>query len=152
LSTTISADKGPERAIVQVGAKRGTGLAACGFMTRTTLFCPACQSEYDPADGHYACPKAGDGREHILDARIEASAELAEEFTESWREHPQDPLRAFACLGAAQGVAGRPAFREAAGRLQEGLDRLEGAPLGVTPLVQTPKLAKVLGMAGTLAV
>lgn len=132
--------------------KRGTGLAACGLMTRTTLFCPACQSEYDPADGHFACPKAGDGREHILDARIEATAELAEELTESWRGYPDDPLRAFACLGAAQGVAGRPAYRDAAARLQEELTRLEGSPLAVSPLVQTPKLAKALGMTGTLAV
>jgi len=121
-------------------------------MTRTTLFCPACQSEYDPADGHFACPKAGDGREHILDARIDASPELAEELLESWRAYPEDPLRAFACLGSAEGVAGRAAYRDAAGRLQEGLTRLEGAPLSVSPLTPVPRLAKALGMTGALAV
>lgn len=121
-------------------------------MTRTTLFCPACQSDYDPADGHFACPKAGDGREHILDARIDASPELAEELLESWRAHPEDPLCAFACLGSAGGVAGRAAYRDAAARLQDGLARLEGAPLSVSPLMSAPKLARALGMTGALAV
>lgn len=120
-------------------------------MTRTTLFCPACQSEYDSADGHFSCPKAGDGREHILDARIDASPALAEELLESWRAHPEDPLRAVACLGSARGVAGRGAYRDAAARLQDGLARLEGAPLSVSPLMSTPKLARALGMTGVLA-
>ena len=127
-------------------------------MTRTTLFCPACQNVYDPAEGHFACPKAGDGREHILNARIDASEELAEELLESWRENahpgetPGDPLKAFACLGGTQPLASRAGYREAARRLQEGLDRLEGAALTVTPLVPVPSLAKVLGMTGGLAV
>ncbi|MBI4960516.1 MAG: pyridoxal-phosphate dependent enzyme [Desulfovibrio sp.] len=114
-------------------------------------YCPACRKHYGLEQGLFACPGYGDGREHILDVHIEASSRLADELLTSWSRHGQDPLAAFACLGAASSVAG-PRFAGLRSDLQEGLSRLESRSLAVTPLLPVPELGKAIGHGGVLAV
>jgi threonine synthase len=113
--------------------------------------CPACRKQYSPEIGLFACPGSGDGREHILDGIIEIVPGLADDLLASWGSHGQDPLAAYSCLGDASHIAG---IRFAGLRtdLQEGLSRLEGRPLTVTPLLPVPKLARAIGHEGVLAV
>lgn len=120
--------------------------------TRVTLECPACQRKCEPKEGHFACPRAGDGREHILDPSIILSPGLAGDLTGAWQAHPDDPLRAFACLSAAAGIAGPARYAALAEELQEGLARFEGRKLAVSPLVLAGELARAIGHGGLLAV
>jgi threonine synthase len=116
------------------------------------LECPACPRPYASQEGHFACPAVGDGREHILEPRIELSPGLAEELAGAWKAHPDDPFRAFACLSAAAGIAGADRYAALADALQEGLARHEGRPVVVSPLVQAEGLARAIGHGGGLAV
>ncbi len=121
-------------------------------MNQTHLYCPACEREYDPGQGLFGCPRAGDGREHILEQRPAVSPGCAEELLESWREHPGDPLLAFAPLACAQELAGRPAHLANVRALQDGLARNEGHGLRVTPLALATDLARAAGHHGPLYV
>lgn len=120
-------------------------------MTRIHVYCPACRKDYGPEQGVFACPGSGDGREHILDMRIPTGSGLADALRASWSMHGQDPLAAFACMGAASDIAGAR-FMQLRTDLQEGLSRLEGRPLAITPLAPVPELARAIGHKGLLAV
>jgi len=121
-------------------------------MTKPVLFCPACGANHDPSSGLFSCPRYGDGQEHILDPRLDLSPERAGEILNDWQSHGDDPLSAFARLGATRSIAGAERYDTLVRSLQEGLARHEGCSLAVSPLVDVPALAGALGHAGRLAV
>ncbi|MFZ5428399.1 MAG: pyridoxal-phosphate dependent enzyme [Thermodesulfobacteriota bacterium] len=120
-------------------------------MSNPMLYCPACDSLHDPASGLFSCPGTGDGREHILDLRLDPGRELPGEILKHWANHGSDPLLAFAPLGATCPLAGETTYAGLVRSLQDGLDRHEGRRLAVSPLVDTPELAGAIGHAGRLA-
>jgi threonine dehydratase len=117
------------------------------------LYCPACQRAFDPADGLFGCPGAGDGQEHILKRQLadtfdRPAAKAA--ILHIWADPVKDPFRIFQELSASRHILGARRYRERLDQLQHQLRMAEGKPFQVTPLIQVPALADTLNLKGRL--
>jgi len=115
-----------------------------------TLFCPACNREYDLADGHFACPAAGDGREHVLDKQLKKLPD-PQVIRERFKSGETASFALFREFLGSHALAGDEAWTAIHGRVQSALENHEGRGFRITPLKSEEKLAKALGLAGVFA-
>lgn len=115
-----------------------------------TLFCPACGHEYRLAEGHFACPKAGDGREHVLDKRLLRLPD-PEIFRARYKAGETASFALFRELLGGHALAGEEAWTAIHDRIQTALEQFEGQGFRVTPLKSEEKLARALGLGGVFA-
>ncbi|CAM2059877.1 Pyridoxal-phosphate dependent enzyme [Desulfovibrionales bacterium] len=129
-----------------------------------SLYCPACNRDYDPVVGLFVCPvrfgaNGDDSREHVLDLRLAFAIDsantrrsLAETLATDWQQYPDDPIMAFAATSVTRQIVGSTRHAELAAQLQEGLAQNERMALRVTPLTPAPELAMAINHTGPLRI
>lgn len=116
-----------------------------------TLYCPVCDHHYQPAEGLWGCPRAGEpggkiGQEHILQKRISGfqAGKLGADRKSGQRT---DPFSLWQDLLASRYIITESEYSDLLRRLQQKLIALEGDGFFETPLFEEGEITAAAGLA-----
>lgn len=115
-----------------------------------TLYCPLCDRHYQPAEGIWGCPRAGEhggkiGREHILQKRISGFQAGKLDASRSSGQRI-DPYSRWQDLLASRYILTGSDYSNLLRRLQQKLIALEGTGFFETPLFEEGEITAAAGL------